>query len=80
MKLIIMVVLLLITMTGCVNKDQIYEGLYKGMGAAERNRRTENPSYDPIMGSEQAQPEYHEYKAERQNILEENDSVANEVK
>lgn len=80
MKLIITVILLLTTTTGCVNKDQIYEGMYKGVGAAEQNRRTENPSYNPSMGSEQAQPEYHEYKAERQKILEKNDSVANEVK
>ena len=80
MKVIVIVVLLLIMVTGCSNKEQIYEGVYKGMGAMEQNRRAEDPSYDPITGSEQPQPGYHIYKMERQEILKKDDSVNNEVK
>lgn len=80
MKLSTMVVLLLTMMTGCSNKEQVYEGLYKVMGAAEQNRQTENPSYKLITASEQVQPGYHVYKMERQKILEKNDSVDNKVK
>ena len=75
-----MAVLLLTMTTGCFNKEQMYEGLYEGMGAAEQNRQTENPSCNPITASEQAQPEYHIYKMKCQEILKKNESVNNEVK
>jgi len=75
-----MVVLLLIMMAGCSNKEQMYEGIYNGMRAVDQNRRTENPSYDPITASDQAQPGYHTYKMERQEILKKDNSVNNEVK
>lgn len=63
------VLLLLAMLVGCSGKEQVYEGLYKGLGAAEQYRQTENPSYDPIKASEQQQPEYREYKREREESL-----------
>ena len=71
-----MAVLLLTMTTSCFNKEQMYEG----MGAAEQNRQTENPSCNPITASEQAQPEYYIYKMKCQEILKKNESVNNEVK
>jgi len=70
MKLITIVVLLLAMVTGCSNKEQVYEGLYKGMGAAELNRQTENPSFDPVKAQNE-QPKYQEYKRERDKGLRE---------
>ena len=51
---------------GCSNKEQAYEGLYKGLSAARENRQTENPSYDPVKSLEHDQPIYREYKRERE--------------
>ncbi len=73
-----MVFLLLIMATGCSNKEQMYEGIYNGMGAMEQNRRTENPSYDPITAAEQAQLGYNAYKMERREILKKDNSVNSE--
>jgi hypothetical protein len=34
--------LLPVMVVGCSNKEQAYEGLYKGLSAAEENRQTES--------------------------------------
>jgi hypothetical protein len=71
MKLITMVILLLAMMTGCSNKEQVYEGLYKGLRTAEQNQQSENPSYDPIK-AQQEQLGYKEYKRERDKSMKDN--------
>jgi hypothetical protein len=71
MKSITMVVLMLAMMTGCSNKEQVYEGLYKGLGTAEQNRQTTNPSYDPVE-AQQEQLGYQEYKRERDEGIKNN--------
>jgi hypothetical protein len=54
---------------GCSNKEQAYEGLYKGLSAAEENRQIDNRSYDPVKSLEHEQPTYREYKWEREESV-----------
>jgi len=75
LSVIVLAVVVSIVMIGCSSKEQLYENMYNGLSAAERNRRTQDPSYDPVRASEQEQPKYRQYKREREENLAKSDFI-----
>lgn len=63
-------VLLICTAVSCSNKEQILEGLYKGMSSAEESRMARDPSYDPLQNKERDRTSYQEYRRERELVIE----------
>ncbi|HID03977.1 MAG TPA: hypothetical protein EYP18_12360 [Desulfobacterales bacterium] len=63
------VLLLLFIAAGCADKEQVYQGMYKGFSTVHELRMTEDPSYDPVQARDRNSPGYQEYKRDRELIL-----------
>lgn len=63
-------VMLLFAMASCSNKEQVFEGMYKGMSSAEESRMSRHPSYGPLHMQENDKPSYQEYTREREQEIE----------
>ena len=75
LKIFIPTVFILSVLGGCVDGVHVERGLYNGLAAAERNRRTNDPSYNPITASALNLPDYDQYRREREKQLQQNDAV-----
>lgn len=53
---------------GCSTPEMMYQGIYKGLQQRESLEDSKNPSVEPVSAT---QPDYYNYKQEREKILKE---------
>lgn len=69
---VVAVLCVLSGIVGCADREQMYQGVYKGFSTVHENRMTEDPSYNPAEARDHEVPGYQEYKRNRDLQLERN--------
>ncbi len=72
----LLVVGMVLGIAGCVNMEQVYEGMYKGSATAnEMQENRDDPAYNPVQDNNKNTLNYQEYKREREQVLKDEDST-----
>ncbi len=64
---------MIVCLTTCTSKDQVYEGVYEGLKMSKGlEDQQQGPSEDKLMTDDEKLPEYDQYKNRRKEILKKN--------